>query len=222
MDGQPQTSFIPKRDFNAAVEPERLTVSVFSIVAVTLFTISVTLSVGVFIYQKILVRQVNEMNANLVKTKTAYEPDFISQVTALDKQIQAVKGVLGSHVAPSRIFDLLGQDTLASVGFSSFSYQLDPKGSVDISGIGIATSFSAVALQSDVFSNEKFLKDVLFNDFNLDSSGNVTFHFKASVEPSFILYKSTFSGAESGTSTPTSSSAPNGGDSDNLDQGIEL
>jgi hypothetical protein len=46
-----------------------------------------------------------------------------------------------------------------------------------------------VALQSDLFAQNKNLIDPVFSNLTLDDKGNVDFDLEFSVDPSFINYK---------------------------------
>ena len=162
------------------------------------------------------------MNATLAKAKSSYEPNFIEKITELYNKIEAAKGIIKNHVAASRIFDFLENNTLTSVRFKSLSYKFDRKGQVEITMAGEAKSFSAVALQSDVFGGQKIVKDPVFDNLDLDESGNVTFQFKAVIDPDFLLYKNLLAGeaavggnAAAGASSATRSATTNLGGGDN-------
>jgi hypothetical protein len=53
---------------------------------------------------------------------------------------------------------------------------------------GIASSFSSVALQSDIFGENKFIQEPIFSNLNLDSKGDVIFDFSAFVDPRLLSY----------------------------------
>jgi len=84
---------------------------------------------------------------------------------------------------------LLESITLKSISFDNFSYKTDETGRVSIVMDGKASSFGSVALQSDVFSDNKFIEEPIFSNLNLDNKGNVVFNFVAFVNPQLVLYK---------------------------------
>ena len=59
-------------------------------------------------------------------------------------------------------------------------------------GFGKNTGYTAIALQSDLFSSDKYKKyiiDPVFSNLSLDDKGNVLFDLEFSVDPTFIDYK---------------------------------
>lgn len=194
MENKFQTSFIPKREFSAVSAGDKFrSVSILSVIAVIMFVLSIALSAGIFAYQKVLVNKVKSINAELVKSKESFDPSFIQEVSNLNRRIDAAKDILGKHISASAIFDLLEKETLASVRFKTFSFALGTKGTVSLSMNGEADGFDSVALQSDVFGGDKFIKNPIFNNLNLDERGSVSFQFKASLDPKLLLYKEVIS-----------------------------
>ena len=58
---------------------------------------------------------------------------------------------------------------------------------------GVARSFNSVTLQSDIFRDSDIILDPVFSSLKLDELGNVLFNITAKVDPSFVLYRNTFS-----------------------------
>lgn len=196
MDGKLQTSFIPKKPITETTVFRRpQTVSIFTLISIIIFIISLASAAGVFLYQRYLVGQIADMNSRLAKAKNAFEPSFVTTVTNLSNRIAAAKKILDAHTVVSPLFDLLAGETLQNVRFDNFSYQLSDAGASTISMSGQAKSFNAVALQSDVFGQDKRLKNPVFSDLNLDQSGNVIFKFTATVDASYLSYRKNLSGA---------------------------
>ena len=54
---------------------------------------------------------------------------------------------------------------------------------------GEARSYSSVALQSDIFGDNKYLKNPIFSNLGLAKSGDVTFNLELNLDPSVMLYK---------------------------------
>ena len=52
-----------------------------------------------------------------------------------------------------------------------------------------ATGYRALALQSDLFDQDKYFINPIFSNLTLDSSGNVLFDLDFSVPYSFVNYK---------------------------------
>ena len=109
----------------------------------------------------------------------------------LDKRLQAASIILSKHIVVTPIFNELEQMTMKSVRFTKFSYDIgteaDPAITVQMSGVAIG--YRSVALQSDLFSQDKNFIDPIFSNLTLDSTGNVDFDLQFSVDPSFVNYK---------------------------------
>jgi hypothetical protein len=52
--------------------------------------------------------------------------------------------------------------------------------------------YRSIALQSDLFTQNKNLIDPVFSNLTLDNSGNVLFDLEFLVDPSFVNYKQAF------------------------------
>ena len=190
MDTKFQTSFIPKKALNETTgRPRPESVSIFFIIGVILFILALAAAGGVFGYKKILIKSITDMNSRLAQAKNAFEPEFINTANSLNKRIEASKKLLNAHTVTSSIFDLLENDTLASVKFDTFSYALSDNGVNTLALAGQAKNFSSIALQSDIFGQEKSIKNPVFSDLNPDQSGNIVFKFNASLDPSLVSYR---------------------------------
>jgi hypothetical protein len=55
---------------------------------------------------------------------------------------------------------------------------------------GSASSYTSIALQSDMFGRNKYFQDVVFSNLQLDSAGNVGFDLEFTVDPAYVNYKS--------------------------------
>lgn len=190
MDTKFQTSFIPKKALNETTNRSRPeSVSVFLIIGVIIFILGLAASGGVFAYKKILIGSIAAMNSRLVEAKNSFEPESIENWNRLNRRIEAAKKLLISHTAVSPVFELLENGTLATIKFNSFSYDLRDNGTSVISLAGEARNFSSIALQSDIFGQEKHIKSPVFSDLNPDQNGNIVFKFNSSLDPNLVSYK---------------------------------
>ncbi len=186
-----QTSFIPKqpivREHGTAPRPVGLLVilSIF-----ILFTVVLS-SGALYLYKGISTKSVAKKEVDLKKAEDRFEPSKIKELQVLDKRLNAANRILSKHVAISPIFRELQATTMKSVRFTKFSYafgdQKDAKINVKMSGVTLGYRF--LALQSDLFSQNKNFIDPVFSNLALSESGNVTFDLDFSVDPAFIDYK---------------------------------
>ena len=188
MDPQVGTSFIPKRPLG---ETARGSASGFLfLVSLLIFIASIVAGGGAFGYGVLLNQQVASKSASLANAQGAFDPPAIQDLLRVDARIQNARRVMDKHTAPSALFAFLSQNTLATVQFTAMNYAISADGSASLTLDGQAKTFSDVALQSDAFGGGKILKDVIFSSINVAQNG-VTFTVKATVSPSFLLYKST-------------------------------
>jgi len=188
-----KTSFIPQKSLNPIVKKKSST-SLFTIIAILIFVISAASSIGVFAYKKILEKSINQKAVSLERAKEAFDPGLIEELTALNNRIEASKDILASHILLTPLFALIEESTLKSVKFNQFDFTVQDSGQMELQMDGQATDYATVVLQSDLFGKNRFLSDQIFADINLDNSGNISFSYKAMVNPSLLLFKSNVEG----------------------------
>lgn len=197
MEPKFQSSFIPKGPIATSGSVSRLSREsnrgLLGTLAIFVFTFSVLISLGVFGYELLLKANINKMGGNLASAKASLEPDKIVKIANLDERIVSTGELLENHVALSPLFDYLEASTLKTVRFSDFRYDSNEKGLM-LSMRGQARGYAAVALQSEIFNQSQYIKQPIFSDLDLDEKGNVTFTFRAVLDPSFISYKKATSG----------------------------
>jgi hypothetical protein len=205
MDPQAPASFIPKKPLVETRSNAGAGAGLVVLVSVLLFVVSLVGAGGVFAYTGILTSSIVNKDASLKAAEGAFEPEVIAELGRLDARLIQVQKLLGSHLAPSGVFDFLSTITLTQVQFTNFSFKKQVDGSAVIILQGTGDSFSTVALQSDQFGSTRLLKDVVFSDVAIGQSGKVSFSVKATVDPSLYLYSKQ---AASTQATPVQSAQP--------------
>ncbi|MFA5933820.1 MAG: hypothetical protein WC795_01165 [Candidatus Paceibacterota bacterium] len=190
MDKDFQTSFIPKKPLAEERVVRERPVNIFSFFATVIFFASLVSGAGVYFYKIVLTRQVAEMNTSLERAKEAFEPGLILDLQNLDKRLNSSKEILANHLVLSPLFKTLQDLTLKSVRFTKFDYSALSEQGISIKLSGQARSYTSVALQSDALAKNKYIKDPVFSNLNLDDRGNVTFDLSFMVDPSFLRYQS--------------------------------
>jgi hypothetical protein len=199
------SSFIPKANL-ANTDVAAGSFGIVTFLTVLIFILSVIGAGGVFAYQQVLKNGIASKAHTLQLNQDAFGSNTIEDLARMDTRIAQAKTLLNKHVAASAVFAFLGSQTLQTVQFTSFDYKLSNDRSGSLSMEGVATSFSAVALQSDQFGGSKVLKDVIFSDINPDQAGKVRFTVKATIAPDLLLYSHTVQGASA--AAPATSGAP--------------
>lgn len=189
METKFQTSFIPKTTLDPiSTNKGRRPMGFFTFISTIIFFITVLVSGGAFAWHRYLDSSKVSLQTSLEKNIKSFEPQTLDAYVRLNSRIDSAKELLSKHVAVSYIFDFLSENTIQSVNFDDFKYQIDPDGTASLSLNGQAKSYNAVAYQAEVFGKERSLRIPLFSNLDLDKFGNVIFNFTATVDPGFITY----------------------------------
>lgn len=206
-----QTSFIPKKpmieDRAVASQP----VSLLTIISIFIFFTVIIGTGALYFYNGILTKNITKMENDLELAKNRFEPTKIIQLQSLDKRLNASNEILSKHIAISPIFKALQSITMKTISYTKFSYGSDDsKGSkIAVKMSGIAVGYLSVALQSDLFTKNKYLIDPVFSNLSLDDKGNVVFDLDFSVDPNFVDYKKTLESTNSSGASSNSGGLPN-------------
>jgi hypothetical protein len=206
MEERVQTSFIPK----ASLEVERKQVrpsgqvALANVIAGVILILAILGAAGMFAFQQLTTKAISDKQASLERSRGAFEPATIKELSRLNKRIESGGMLFTNHVALSNLFNELEKLTLSSVRFADFSFEHTAQGRVVISAKGEAASFNAVALQSGDFSKSAIITDPIFSNVNISRTGTIDFDFSAVIDPSRIRY----TGAASAASLPSDAGTP--------------
>ena len=189
MDGKFQTSFIPKKPVVSAARARGPGMSLFMVVSIFIFVVSLALAGLVFAGQRYLAAQLEKDKESFAEMQDDFDALTVETFVKLDKRIESAKKILGKHIAVLPIFDFLESKTLKNVRLKTVDVSFLENGSASLDIKGEAKNFSAVALQSDVFAESKELKNPIISDIDLTLTGGISFNFKSEVDPSLVLYK---------------------------------
>ena len=186
-----QTSFIPKK----MIVKERVamprSVGFLTIVSIfILFATAIGIG-GLFFYKNILEKNISGLETDLKEASARFEPAKIAALQDLDNRLDASNEILSKHIIVTPIFKALQDLTMKTVRFNKFSYTLptDGSGRVAVNMSGVAIGYRSVALQADLFTNNKNLIDPVFSNLQLDDKGNVNFDLNFFVDSSFVNYQ---------------------------------
>ena len=181
-------SFIPKKTLTATPKKRRKPTNLLTLFSLIVFFTVVLTAVGVFLYGEFLRSSIDRKQDSLDRSRGAFEPALINELARLDERIVASEQILSQHVALSQLFDFLETNTLATVRFGEFALTAISPDQYNLVMQGQATSFDAVALQSDIFGESELLVGPIFSDLDLDAFGNVQFNVNAIVNGFEISY----------------------------------
>jgi hypothetical protein len=187
MDPQVQGSFIPKEALAASAR-RGSGMGLLLMLAILIFVASLGAAGAVVGWEYLLNKQITKNETDLTAREKAFEVTSIQDLIRLDKRLSEAKGLLQKHVSPSVLFSFLADITLQKVQFTAFDYSLKPDGTAGITLEGNADSFQSVALQSDKFGGTQVLKDVVFSNITVGTTGRVNFSIAATVDSKYLLY----------------------------------
>ena len=203
------TSFIPKESLTSErgpVSPRKNPFVFLNIIAGGIIVLAILAAGGIFLLKTYTESSIASKRDSLEKQRAAFEPATIEELLRLDKRLTASAGLLRGHVALSLLFDDLESRTMENVRFKSFTYEQGAGNKFAISMGGIAKSFNSVALQSDAFGKSNIIKDPIFENLNIDQTGDVIFDFTAEVDPARISYATVVAAAGAAPVPPSTDS----------------
>ena len=172
-----QTSFIPKKPILKESTVYSRPVSIFLILSIFILFAMLIATGGLYFYKGILVKKIVDMDNTLNLAKNRFEPSKITELQTFDKRLVSSSEILSKHIAVIPVFSALEQITMKSVRFTKIDYNLgtENNSAISIKMSGIAIGYRSIALQSDLFAENKNLIDPIFSNLTLDNSGNVIF-----------------------------------------------
>jgi hypothetical protein len=192
METKMQTSFIPKKPIVES-RPEGSGISLFTLLAVIIFIVSLALAGGVWLLKGSLVTKIEKDKEALVAAKASYEEGTINPLIRLDDRIKVSGDLLSKHLAISPVFLLLEKNTLKNVRIKTFKFTHAGKDQIKIDLTGTAQSYEALSKQSDAFGAEslrEFISQPIVSDFSPTPEGTISFTFSALVNSNLISYSS--------------------------------
>jgi len=199
MEERVKTSFIPKTSL--ATERKQVKsggqVALVNIITSVILVIAILGAAGMFLMEQFTQANIASKRDSLERSRGAFEPATIKELSRLNTRIEAGETLLSEHVSLSKLFDELELLTLATVRFSTFSYD-GANGRAILIAAGEAASFNTVALQSGGFSKSSIITDPIFSNVNIGKNGTIQFDFSAVIDGNRIRY----TGAAPATTEP--------------------
>jgi hypothetical protein len=198
MDTKFQTSFIPKKPMMQQDARVGSSVSIFLVISIIIFLISLAIGGWVFWQKKVLVENIKKEQQIINENKEGLLRDSVTveSIVELNSRIEVSKRLLNKHVTIYPIFDFLKKVTLRNVRFTNFSFSGSSKDSSGQSRIGVSMSGQArnwktIASQADEFGRAEWkdiIKEPKISGLGLNQDGSVSFVFSAFISPDFISY----------------------------------
>jgi len=205
MENSFQTSFIPKKPIisGGIVSERRLPTSLFTVLAIIILIVVVGSAIGLFFYKKYLVTQIDSLSSSIIKSQSSFDQGTINELDLFDKRTSTANTILKGHLVLSPIFQMISDLTIPTVQYTKFDQQTSGN-KFNVKMSGIASDYRSVALQADVFNNEKnrSFKNVIFSNISKDKSNYVTFNIEFDVDPNLISYQNQVVTTDSKLTTP--------------------
>lgn len=193
MDNNFTTTFIPKKPMNEPAENEMQPVSrpagILSSLSVILFFITILIAGGVFFWEKAAAANVQTLADSVTKVEKNFEPELITQLQTLDKQLKNGNTLLKNHRVITPVFDLLESSTLKQIRFTKFDLVFDDAKGPLVKMSGESDGYRSIAQQSDLLGANAYLKDTIFSNFFLTTKGKVSFDLSFGIRPDFIDFE---------------------------------
>ena len=197
-----QTSFIPKKPMSPRLVPtpggKRYSANLLSSLSGIIFLIALAGAVGLFIWQLVLSRTIDSLTEKIAEARASFQPEVIERLRRLDVKLTMSEKVLASHTDPSGLFALLSSDTLRNVAFRKFTYTTQATNAAELTMSGESLGFATLALQVDVLNKNPQIRNPAFSHFAQNDQGQVTFDFKATLDPELDLLDGVLSGLDHG------------------------
>ena len=213
METRFQTSFIPKKPIvtneSSGVKVHH-SVSILLIVSILIFIASLGAAAFTVFWKGYLLQMQTQYENTLQTNESQFNPALITTLKRFNTKIDFAKKLINNHLAMSEVFDIIAQLTAQNISFDKFDYTAptDSTG-IKLSMTGVASSFSDIAFQSDVFGQSaqygtnQVIKNPVLSGLTLNSDGTISFTFTSALDPSDVSYTKVLQSSLGGVSTTT-------------------
>lgn len=191
MEPKFQSSFIPKRpvvDSPRMLGPVKKNRNIFSVLASLMFLVAMFAVGGVFVYGKMVDRNIKDADAQLAEVRSAFEADRVQELFDASARLSSVKNLLENHYVVSEVLVMLQNLTLKTMRFDNLNYKNNGQKST-INLDAEAQSYNSIANQKEGFMGSGVLSESNFSDYMLTDRGLVKAKFFAVVSPRLVSYK---------------------------------
>lgn len=182
-----QSSFIPKSPVTEEVFKKKKA-GILGVLAVSLFVSSIVISIGIYVYKGMLKNDIEGLQAELAQAENNIDKETINEMAQFGEKLNIAKLLVTKHQVISNFLSSLSSSTVSSVQFTELTYGNMQGSGLTIGLQGKADSYASIALQENVFSQNKYFKSLTFSDLNLSDKGAVSFKLDISVDPQISVY----------------------------------
>lgn len=159
--------------------------------AIFLAIAAVVVYAGLFVYKSVLDTQIKDLATSLDRAKGAFDINLIAELQTVDARLSTGGILLKQHIALSPLFTVIEENTVQTLRYNSFAFKTESNGVYSVALRGEANDYASIALQSDIFSQNKYMKDYIFSNLTLNQNGRISFDFSAKIDPALLSYGKT-------------------------------
>lgn len=184
----PEYKFIPRSEMEVK-KPRSSYNGLIITVSFIIFLTSLAAYGAAFIYKWYLDRQINVYNSTFEKIRSEIEIKSIVDVLNKSREIETAKALLSKHIAPSRVFGFLEEDTIKSNYYTSFSFgEGSGEDKQKIKLDGVTKNYKELAKQIEAVKDSKNFEEPEFSGFKLLDNGDISYVLNLKVKGQVLNY----------------------------------
>jgi len=191
MDESFEKTFIPRKrmdPMSAGLKVES-TISVFSAVALLLFSLAFFASAGIFVTGFFIEKKTDELRLQTTKDTAVLDKSEIEKIVSLDKKVTAVGTILNDHVSLSKILGFLESVTSARVMIDDFNYIGENGMTQTITINGTAKNYNTLANQSKIFKENTMISKIAISNIEPNDIGEILFMAELEIKNGVFAFK---------------------------------
>jgi hypothetical protein len=183
-----QSSFIPKGPVVQQQAFSKKKLGLSGVLVILTLVVSLLGAGGVYAYKSILNTDIQNLETQLVEAEKNLDTKSINEMAQFEKKTKVIDDIIKKHQVISNFLTTLSSSTVSTIQFTEFSYANIKEDELSVSLHGKAADYSSVALQENVFYQNKYFKTIDFSGLTLADDGKVSFDVKMSVDPQISVY----------------------------------
>ena len=163
--------------------------------------IAILVSIGLFVYIKIIEGSIDEKLAQIKRYEAAFEPSAMNELIRADTRLTQANTLVENHVTVSEYLTLLEQVTLRSIRYETLSFstgnvmvqtgqgastQTPTAPAVILSGQ--ARDFKQIALQADEYGKNADIRNPVVSNLNIDANDLAVFSVTKNIDQRLVSY----------------------------------
>jgi uncharacterized protein YlxW (UPF0749 family) len=186
----PAPSFVPKKDRLSSVRSREIavvrTINILFSISLIIFFLSVIGAVLSYLYSQYTESTLQAQKQRLEQAKEEYDPETVELLTRFDTRLQSVRQLLNNHIMMTPVFAELSKYTTTAVSLENFDSTVTQAGGLKVTGKGVASSYEALAVQSDTFAKSSYIVNPIFTNLTRDEEGVVNFDYSVEFRPELL------------------------------------